>query len=976
MSDSDESDTSDSSDVEEEEDYEEQDDSDLEEEAGTIYESVDADDSEDESGSGSETDSINEKFEEEINSDGDTPVSISSLIPPPPVSTGINTGIVQPFIQPPMYPPIQPPIQPQVIPGIQPQVVPFIQAPIQAPIQPQVVPGVQPPFQPIFIPTIQPGIQPFILPDMVPTQPVYIHNVQMQPAIILELEPTNESIVPLQVNDYVIKKSGYNPNETRQFGLLPSQEAAYERLRRINRVWPISFDASDTGGGKTFIHTKEGLDNNLDEVVTAPEEAILYEKTVISDGIEETANSWEVVAGMAGTKLTKGFTLAGFHYRMKETETLEQAMAKKGNSVLVISNKVEKDWYFYPTPLLDGMVHKGTLFIFDEIKHFKNRNSQQSRAARFISRYVLEKSYDIGSRSRVSHLAAYPADNEESARALAELAGVLTKSKLYNWIPNPGLFEWRNWGLGEMYRWCRLVNPNCALQIARPFLNEMGSDNPNTNKIKSLAADFALNMVTKIILENLQIRAPRPMIKADRFSYDGFFNVEPEVRIKLNMLLAELDELIRMQKRGSQVKTATGDNSQGNILGKINQVLERINFLKVPTFERLARLILANVPGSKVTLVVDFISPKDELVRRLADLDPLVMDGTNKDYRPDIIANFQMPTTSHRLLIMTRVGQEGIHLHDGYGLLPRFILHNPSNNYLAHLQRRGRFYRPPSKSDVHEFMVYMKNEGMGVLDGQNINMNEMEVKVYERMGEKSKITQMFVRSPLDAALPGDLPVFIEDDTWTSGTILGGIDADEYKGLPIATGTVTGELHPTIPNFKMKYVTGYDRQALQGTNVDTNDICKMHPWDMVPIESLKKLPDPRIIQDVAAPPPNPLAKATAAPPLPIGSYRPPATQAVGTNLHLVPGFQSLSFQTMQIPPQLPITQAVQLPATQAVQQPLILPVNPVSTVVSLPDTLLQLSGVQSKNTIVRLPEVRLLQKPGKLEGIPSNMTKGF
>lgn len=436
----------------------------------------------------------------------------------------------------------------------------------------------------------------------------------------------------------------------KRFSLLDEQKPHFRRVRARVKKYGFYADNSVMGCGKTYVACAMAQKLGLPLFVVCP-------LTVQSN--------WKTVAEEADVKV---------HFITTPQSLASKRRLQPKHGYLKRVDRKGCPPTFIPTPLLQELVDKGALFVFDEIQFARNINTYFLACKAIIACVGLFEHEELPSPSRCAFISTTPFDARGKCLNFLILINLLEEGGMK-----------RKQGLGpemveDLQEFCSTYGPKT-------------SDMPKTSAelytffIKHLQPKFFTSM--PLILERgCDVR-------------NGFYTIRKEDEIE-----ALMDAIAYLNSIFMRIDPETRKMPL-SIVKRLTLARMRIEKAKVPLFKRLVKQELKEAKR-KVVLCLHFNKSISSLTESLKAFKPLVMTGKTKPSdRKKIIASFQKSNASKRLLICNlRVGGVGISLHDLDGSYPRTMLLSPDHNVTDLFQATGRVNRVGGKSESRIRIVY------------------------------------------------------------------------------------------------------------------------------------------------------------------------------------------------------------------------------------------------------------------------------
>jgi SNF2 family DNA or RNA helicase len=317
-----------------------------------------------------------------------------------------------------------------------------------------------------------------------------------------------------------------------------------------------------------------------------------------------------------------------------------------------------------PTELFREWVEEGMCLVIDEVQNLKN-NVLQTRACTELTDIVTRH---LG-RSRVILISGTPIDKQEQAVRMLRLLGLLRTTDLVHVIQLTGL------------------------QYLVDICN--GIDRPETERIlrkhrNTGYANSTYDLFVNIVVKHFSYSMPHPNVDLD--IKNEVYKLSDDRRLMVNSHISNLNKCI------------SGVVKQGEIA----EILHKIEWCKMPIFEKLVRDTLRENPSAKVCVGFNYV---EKTLYKLADnletLKPMVITGaTSRKERDMIIEKFQKDPQSRLLLANVKCVSTCVDLDDKVGDAPRFVFICPNYNWMDLNQFTRRFHRVDSVSKPVIRFVY------------------------------------------------------------------------------------------------------------------------------------------------------------------------------------------------------------------------------------------------------------------------------
>jgi len=532
------------------------------------------------------------------------------------------------------------------------------------------------------------------------------------------------------------------PQELR---LLPHQIGHFHRI--VDGILPVKLgylDGSMTGRGKTIVTAAVSISYGIPIFVICPNTVKkVWLDITAAYGVEHIEIlTYDLLAGRKPLDM-------GNHESRRETKLSHGYLTR-------IDTPMEKEKLSYrPTQKLIDLVTsntKGVLFVFDECQSIKNHSTARFRACRAVTHIITK----IGQCSRFAALSASPFDKIEHAISFFRLFNIYNSAQLYTKRKATRQVYFQ--GIQEILDYAEKLDPIQTKMIMYSHSAELSYD--NINQITS--KEFVFAIYNKIIKNCIGSSAANPkdfedtkdITSGELYIYDGYFNVPHEDRESLRNNIKALHGIAEPIINGTEERSM-------NHLAKMTKSKRAIEKDKAYMFAYLAATKLNENSSNRVAIIMNFIDSIESVAEALREYNPMVLTGKTKN-RGEIIDRFQKPDGEDRLLIMnTKIGGQGISLHDLYGDRETSVFLSPDYSIINIFQAVGRFYRTGLKSDVYIYLVYGVHEGCSETNIINALATKNKVLKGSIPGAEIEPLEEDVKNKI--LFPGEYPRYSEVD---------------------------------------------------------------------------------------------------------------------------------------------------------------------------------------------------------------------
>ena len=516
-----------------------------------------------------------------------------------------------------------------------------------------------------------------------------------------------------------------------QIVLLPPQVSHVVRLSDILQNNAFALDFACLGSGKTFSSSNIALDP-----------AMGFKHVVVVAPVS-VQPKWEDMRKTYGVPIRENVSFCGLR-SVKCKQPKHGLLHRRDYKTFMTLNftRVEVDKVeFTPTAKYRQYMDEGLLLIVDEMQNVKNV-STQFQACQALIKPIVERfgAAELNNnKSRLLMLSGSPIDKEEQVVTLFRTLHIMKTDELARFIVAERRIEWK--GMDDIWRRCAQLDPETTERLVRPYVGQAGD---------VMMRRLCFNLFQQVIKPALTSAMPPPGLPVKIFKYNAFYNVvDVEEQAMLRRAVEGLERATAFNRETGQVTHTAGMDA----MRAITRSLLQIETAKIGTFARVAREKLESNPQCKVAICVNYSDTITDLLRMLADFEPLVLNGqvAGKN-RQKILDRFQKPDTECRLLIgNASVCSTGIDLDDKHGGFPRFALISPNYHTILIYQISHRFQRMDTKSDATINLVFGKEAH--------------ELRVLNALARKGAVMKTTTQEQVAAGIvfPGDFPRWEEEE---------------------------------------------------------------------------------------------------------------------------------------------------------------------------------------------------------------------
>jgi hypothetical protein len=504
----------------------------------------------------------------------------------------------------------------------------------------------------------------------------------------------------------------YNKKHSDRFvELRPYQVDHYHEVKNILKKYKGCVITSKAGAGKTHV---------------ACAIALAYQKKMLVVGLKCSKRIWTEAAERYGIELVDFIS----------KDTLRSRKGCHLKHPYLTRKDTDRGVIFTPTKEYLQFVQEGGLLILDESHVFRNRSSDQHRAARALMRPLIY----TNNKSRYLFLTATPLTKVEQILTLLRIIGFIRSKKLYSKDRyGTAIFE----GLQELIDICKGMDA----KTTDTLVDQMLTINSQSSKklVHYLFRDVVKHHITSACDASsdsqVQVIKKNGYYKLDGQTYDDFIASLEDMR-----LAAQYKETVENEPKHKPFSRRIN-------LSSIVHQRQKTELLKAELFARLTKETLAKDPKAKIIVGVHYLKTIEVLQESLKDLSPVVLQGcVSNEIREERIDAFQSDPNVNVMIGMIQVMAQSISLHDVVGGHPHYTFISPGYNLILLDQMAGRTFRGGSetKSDVTIIYVYVKG-------------GELETEIYNSLAKGSKVLKDTLVGGDTIQLPGDLETYIEEE---------------------------------------------------------------------------------------------------------------------------------------------------------------------------------------------------------------------
>jgi hypothetical protein len=370
---------------------------------------------------------------------------------------------------------------------------------------------------------------------------------------------------------------------------------------------------------------------------------------------------------------------------------------------------------FILTPLGQSLINEGIFIVFDEAQNLKN-DSDQFRASSLLCRAVWDTP------SAFAMLSGSLFDKEKHTLQLLRILGFIKN------IKDPELPRAEE--IEPLVKVCETMDAEATDEVLS-----------GTPLVEGLLEHLCFQLFTKVIKPAMVSSMPPPILQANKYMRNSYYNMDPESSEALSAGVKKL------------LAATNGNKDLGDLaMGAITMAMNQIEMAKVPIFIRVTKETLNNDPMAKVVVCLSYTNSIACVNSMLTEYRPMVLTGkTPENTRSNYIKLFQT-NDDNRLIIMNLAISSGISLHDTQGNRPRHMFLSPTFKILDVHQAAGRVIRCGMLSDAYINVVYGKSA-------------RNETSILSSMVKKAEILKEIHDVQVEGGIlfPSDYAKYIEPD---------------------------------------------------------------------------------------------------------------------------------------------------------------------------------------------------------------------
>lgn len=554
---------------------------------------------------------------------------------------------------------------------------------------------------------------------------------------------------------------------TKRLGEFTLKQYQTGAVQNVYSAWEKGLPAvitAQTGSGKTYMATMAAHLWNAD--------------IVFALGPKSSLIKWQKV-------LSSYFPLENIHtytydgWRSCGTST---KINPKQPYTYYITRNTEKMTFieYYPTKAWKDLVkNKRVIFIMDEF-HKLQKPSMRSRAVICNTHYITE---NFQCNSRILGLSYTPCDKKEDIPVHLALLGFSKEISLISYdrvlesYTCDGLYTL----LGNAKKMGTMkVNDYVYHQLCVNTISKL-----NGKVIHSRARLFAADIFLQYIRPNITFSCTPDFLEKKELQPD-YKNCFARVSTKTHETITEIIRLgLNSVDRNGGIDLDYHFQNDKSIMQKIQKMLVRMEKVKTPIYENMAKEFLKNNPQGKVAIMVSYLDTISRIKESLEEYNPVVIQGNvSMKNREAAIEKFQRDDLDHRVFISTlQTGGESIDLHDTSenGEYKRLILIPPSYSTKSMVQASGRVFRDMVTSKPEIRIVYTIPESYSEKDdGDNFEESptNLEYKFYSKIREKTSTIKDYHATDQESVLPCNYQKMVTERVYYTDVDTGTFEMNE------------------------------------------------------------------------------------------------------------------------------------------------------------------------------------------------------
>ena len=441
-----------------------------------------------------------------------------------------------------------------------------------------------------------------------------------------------------------------------------------EHVSRINNIFknrPAVVDTSDTGSGKTRCSACLAKLRRFDHVVVICPKSVRcdwwqnFKKINYDDKLLTITNFDTLKAKNITDGSTKWFPLDS------KPKTEEEFLSIKPTQCLYMTKGDKEYKCTFP---------ENTLYIIDEFHKCKSVSSYNFKMINAIKQRI---SNDKTNKSKLLLLSFTPIEKKSDEKVLFYLL---------DYIINPD---------------AKLV-PRFYRKLKKYF--RMGRKDP----------------ITSFHVHDYLSKSPeKTLVKMNISSYfqeKGFVIKNIIKNLYNNASDADFEKINNLSKKYNELNTKLKNGEDYNLIQLMQKTLQEIEKIKSNYIILKAMEVLEDGDKNHVIIFVNYRRTLHYISDKLKDFNPSKLYGDPKNNNRLESKRFNEDDFNKegktRVIISTiGSGATGISLHDTAGDKKRFVFISPSSSSATLIQQSlGRAFRVGTKSDVHQYFIFTKND--------------------------------------------------------------------------------------------------------------------------------------------------------------------------------------------------------------------------------------------------------------------------
>lgn len=450
----------------------------------------------------------------------------------------------------------------------------------------------------------------------------------------------------------------------------------------------VVLDTSKMGLGKTYGPLFAAQTFRLPLFVVGPASSVsTWDTACNTHGIQKVA--YYSYQGLAGTE-TKGTSC--IYLTRQDERACEKSNGASGARTTV----------YEPTQELINLLHRGVIFVFDEIQDITSGGGNTYHKAILA---IMNTLRTYPNAARAFFLSATPIKSEKEILTFLPLLGCLT----------PGLamlgpakrekiklsFRERmlDHGLGEMYTFCKKYEPDLTEEIIDAAYDDKTPKKGKSAANAALAKRVAIDLYAKVIGKH--VGGYMKKMESEEFKcyfYNLYTPLSSTSYAAITRAINDFEKEVYYNPVSGLIERPPGKGFGGDIAA-----LQAIHSCLIESLYFQVMRQFREKPNSKALIFTYFLQNIEELEYLFTGLFPVaVIDGSSKPAERQRIADsFRFPGGPRVLICNGKTGSVGLSMHS---VTPGLEIHAyslPFWNIIICHQQTGRIYRADKNGVVN-----------------------------------------------------------------------------------------------------------------------------------------------------------------------------------------------------------------------------------------------------------------------------------